>query len=1396
MDSPNKKYVEQVTTTKQQTKTFVIILLLIIIGAGFSVSVMLSLTLFKVSTQTEKPVYTPPETEREYSEDEQQIMDRLKDKNKWIIKLKDKPLVEYKKELESKNTDKGQIQSLIQNHKSQIESKQASVKNNLESKGLIIKRDFKNTFNGIAFEGTNLEGILDLDEVEAIYEDKEVQLFLDESVPLINADDVWLLQDPQGTFLTGEGMTIAIIDSGIDYTHADLGGCFGVECKVIGGYDFHNNDADPMDDNGHGTHVAATAAGKGDHNDNGIIELSEGEFYNGVAPDAKIYAYKAVSETGGGSFSNIIAAVDRAVDPNEDGNFSDHADVISMSLGAPGFPDDPVSQASDNAVDAGAVVIVAVGNSGQSGSFTIGSPGNARKVIGVGAGCKESQVRNYVDAYMVVRPISQITYPYIDLTNPFGTIIDSDAIENPQNMEFADQTYAILKDGLSSCPEGSNVLVEIESGRCSVMKESGGIDGAYPFVSWAVIDLDDEEGTNLNYIDFLASDFNDCGYSSCFPPTFFLVYATSSLSGDLTTWNYVDAVFIPEGQQDYVANVSFLEYFKKDPYGLCDTEVVEFSSQGPTTIGTAKPDVIAPGHVICAARYDNWEPSGSLPYDTCIDEQHVWLSGTSMAAPHVVGAAALIKQAHPYWSPEQIKNTLKGTSVDLGLDSLIQGAGRIDVLSAVETQNPYPTAELTTEDIFVESIVDIYGTAYSDDFNYYDLEYGIGKNPSEWFLITTSVASVKDNILGTIDFDSLLEKEISIRLTSYDNDNQQTQSNLLLLRRDDSWKQGWPQPIENDNVYLWFSPTYGDLDNDGNIEIIAGTPSLTGSMVYVWDVDGNVLPGWPQQVNFGGGSTPALGDVDGDGDLEIVYKSTSFVEFVAGETTLYVWNHDGTPLNSNWPKDLTYEIISLDSPVLEDIDNDGKDEVIIFNTVNEGIVIFNEDGSEVYGGWNSVSTSTTSDLSVGDINRDGQKEIVYLSGLEDKLYVWESTGEIMEGFPFALDSFSSAKVVLGDVDDDNYKDIVFITYVSGGCHLFVYDSYEKILKQSPVFYCTDSFSPILIDVDQDNDLEIVVVAFNYVDLGQSGDTRIYVLDHEGNFLEGILISEEGNAFSTSPVIYIDNQNHVNLFTVAGNPINFVKFDVNDFSLDWEKLIFNYSVLNGMVLSSPRTGMALGDVDKDGKLELIITIFSGDFLNYKDNTLGTRVFVIDLEDEGEVLWPMYKGNAKHTGCYDCDKPSGVCGDLDNSWSVDVSDLTYFVDYLFGGGAAPQDLEAANVNGDSGVDVSDLTYLVDYLFGGGADLQCAPVSGRGGDATKGWSKEDAENYIQSAQAGVKTEEIGEGKIIRSSSQRLLGLKLKEKQPFQSMVIQKPSSCSQTSNALPTVKKQLIQALSRQI
>jgi len=230
-----------------------------------------------------------------------------------------------------------------------------------------IRREYFVVFNGAAIDVPQelVAQIRALPYVKRVEADRTVHALASANISLIGADKVWTTLGARG-----KGVTVAIIDTGIDYMHPALGGGFGPGFKVIGGWDFVNNDADPFDDNGHGTHVSGIVAG-----DSSTI--------TGVAPDASLIAYKVLGSSGSGSDSNVLAAVERAADPNGDGNTSDHVDVANLSLGGGGNPDDPLSEAIDNASAAGVTFAIAAGNNGAFHS--ISSPGTARSAITVGA---------------------------------------------------------------------------------------------------------------------------------------------------------------------------------------------------------------------------------------------------------------------------------------------------------------------------------------------------------------------------------------------------------------------------------------------------------------------------------------------------------------------------------------------------------------------------------------------------------------------------------------------------------------------------------------------------------------------------------------------------------------------------------------------------------------------------------------------------------------------------------------------------------------------------------------------------------------------------------------------------------------------------------------------------
>ncbi|MCW2961249.1 MAG: in-like serine protease [Thermoleophilia bacterium] len=166
-----------------------------------------------------------------------------------------------------------------------------------------------------------------------------------------------------------DDLTAAVIDTGIDASHRDLD-----EGKVIVFRDFVNGRTTPYDDNGHGTHVAATIAGEGD----APLDLR----YRGVAPAASLIGLKVLNQFGSGTTSNFTAAIDWTIT----NRVTYGIEAMNLSLGVPGCSDgtDAMSVAVNAAHDAGIVAAVAAGNSG-AGRCTINSPGVAAKALTVGA---------------------------------------------------------------------------------------------------------------------------------------------------------------------------------------------------------------------------------------------------------------------------------------------------------------------------------------------------------------------------------------------------------------------------------------------------------------------------------------------------------------------------------------------------------------------------------------------------------------------------------------------------------------------------------------------------------------------------------------------------------------------------------------------------------------------------------------------------------------------------------------------------------------------------------------------------------------------------------------------------------------------------------------------------
>ncbi|MEW1910505.1 S8 family serine peptidase [Kitasatospora sp. NPDC085895] len=517
------------------------------------------------------------------------------------------------------------------------------------------------------------------------------------SVPLTGAPAVW--SGPGGT--TGSGVRIGIVDSGIDYTHADFGGPGTPEAfsavdgarpapaalfpnaKVAGGQDLVGDDYDPDPSsphhqpvphpdanpidcaaNGHGTHVAGTAAGLGVTKDGKPyrgpyregLDPAAFSVAPGAAPGATLYALRVFGCDG--STDQLAHALDLAADPNGDGDLSDRLDVVNLSLGSAfGSPDDADSLAADALSALGTVVVASAGNEGDLYGIG-GSPGTAARVVTVAASVDP---HGDADGIRVLAPASLAGVVPGHWSSEYTGWSDRDV--TAELARPADQ-----QDGCTAFDAADAARLK---GRIAVL-------------AWRSKDADRACGSAVR-----ADHAADAGAVG----TLFTADGESlaEIAGD----SRIPAVLLARTDGDrLLAAVADgpvkvqLAAPGNTLHGAVSQDRPErtdmltpFTSRGIGVPGIVKPDVAAPGETIWSAKAGSG--SGGMRED-----------GTSMAAPHVTGLAALVRAAHPDWPVAEVKAALMNTAVDTRHDAdpgspvygpERTGAGRARVDAAVAT---------------------------------------------------------------------------------------------------------------------------------------------------------------------------------------------------------------------------------------------------------------------------------------------------------------------------------------------------------------------------------------------------------------------------------------------------------------------------------------------------------------------------------------------------------------------------------------------------------------------------------------------------------------------------------------------------------------------------------------
>jgi subtilisin family serine protease len=526
----------------------------------------------------------------------------------------------------------------------QLKSKQDTVMSQIGAMGgaEIARLSKANNALIVRVDSRRLADIAKLSGVTTIRPVVDYELALSETVPYIGAK---ALQD---NGVNGTGTTVAVLDTGVDYTHFNLGGsgllsdyaaCYGTgpadpanrtlpancpypTAKVVGGYDFVGEDwtgatnspplkPDPNPigapvtgvfpgiDGSHGTHVADIAAGK-----------SLDGSHVGVAPGAKVLAVKVCSSrTTSCSGVALLQAIEFALDPNGDGDLSDAVDVINMSLGSNyGQREDDLSEASANASRLGVVVVAAAGNAGDR-PYIVSSPSSTPEVISVA----QTQVP------------SALAYPLIINSPP--SIAGS--YPNTATVDWAPVGAGVTGDvayvGGTGCPGGPPYPVSvvgkialIDRGVCAVSlkvdraAKAGAIGALIGLVAAG-------DAVSFSY-----------GGGDTFVPTLIIIQSYANLiKANIAA--PVNVTFSPGSAIHLVGSM------------------VGSSARGPSYSYVAiKPDIGAPGASVSAVSGTGTQQSA--------------FGGTSGATPMIAGSAALLLSANSSLTPQEVKAKLMNSA--------------------------------------------------------------------------------------------------------------------------------------------------------------------------------------------------------------------------------------------------------------------------------------------------------------------------------------------------------------------------------------------------------------------------------------------------------------------------------------------------------------------------------------------------------------------------------------------------------------------------------------------------------------------------------------------------------------------------------------------------------------